>query len=1033
MRVRPASGHWTWILLIGLLSAGILVMLGLVAARLHAAHRMRKDLAEAKKAMESGLLGSARKRLIRLAEEYPDQAEVVYQLGHCEAARGRPEAAIAAWARVASDSLWAAPAALESAQAAIALGRIHQAEGIARAGVRSRGPQVPALRHLILILMGQQGRIVEARQLIEALSRDPTVIPESDVADRLAMIHEHAGLDLETFPLEWNLSRLESGPLPDSQADRLALALARVHLATRAGDFGRALSELQSCVRRWPNESIVWKSWLDWAVAAGRLEEARKALGRVPSRLLDEPEVLELRAWFARQRQDAPGERQALEELLAIEPGRIASVERMAELLQEAGDPRTAAEHRRRKTELDAALDRYFRLYKQDRYAEHLPELAELAERLGRWFEARAFRELIVAQDPRNAGVVRALDRRGPPGMVASPVAGTLDVLISTGPAPAPASVPGRGSCGVADHGPIPRFEDRAERAGLAAFVLDNGTTPIHQLPEMACGGIGLLDYDGDGYLDVYCIQGGRFPAGSNSTEPGDRLYRNRRDGTFEDVTRETGISDMPRGYGHGLAVGDYDNDGRPDIFATRWQSYALYHNRGDGTFEDVTRQAGLAGDRDWPTSAAFADLDGDGDLDLYVCHYGAWDTAHPQICKDPSGIVILSCDPRRIDSLPDHVFRNDGGRFVDVTPQSGIVDRDGRGLGVVAADLDEDGLIDLFVANDSTANFLFRNLGGFRFEEVGHTAGVAANAGGGYQAGMGVACGDLDGDGRLDLAVTNFYGESTTLFHNLGHGLFADHTAAAGLAAPSRHRLGFGVAFWDANNDGWLDLMTANGHVSDQRPLFPYAMTPQFFLGSRGGRLAEFTAQAGPPFQLPYVGRGLAIGDLDNDGRLDAVMVVQNEPLVDIHNETARARGHFITFRLDGTKSNRDGVGALVVIDAGGRSRVAPRLGGGSYQSASDGRIHFGLGACDHVNAVEVRWPSGRVDRHRDLAADQGYRLREGNASSELLEGFPDSRTLIGTIREADTPRPRRTSDRKSYLEIHDSNSNHLKTGSEN
>jgi hypothetical protein len=435
--------------------------------------------------------------------------------------------------------------------------------------------------------------------------------------------------------------------------------------------------------------------------------------------------------------------------------------------------------------------------------------------------------------------------------------------------------------------------------------------------------------------------------------------------------------------------VGDIDNDGHPDLFLTRWRSYALYRNRGDGTFEDATERAGLGGDRDWPTSAAFTDLDNDGDLDLYVCHYGVWDAGNPPVCKDPSGTVVIACDPRTIPARPDHLFRNDGGRFVDVTAEAGIIDPDGRGLGVVAADLDDDGRIDLFVANDSTANFLFHNRGGFHFEELGHSAGVAASAAGGYQAGMGVACGDLDDDGRFDLVVTNFYGESTTLFHNLGQGLFADHTASAGLAAPSRHRLGFGVAFLDANNDGCLDLITANGHISDQRPLFPHAMTAQLFLGSPAGTLSDVTAQAGPPFQQPYVGRGLAVGDLDNDGRLDAVMVAQNEPLVVFHNETGPLRGHFVMFRLEGTKSSRDGIGAVVTIESGGRKQVATRLGGGSYQSAADPRLHFGLGPESRIGSVEVRWPSGRVDRHRHLLADHGYRLREGEATPRALQGF--------------------------------------------
>jgi hypothetical protein len=354
-------------------------------------------------------------------------------------------------------------------------------------------------------------------------------------------------------------------------------------------------------------------------------------------------------------------------------------------------------------------------------------------------------------------------------------------------------------------------------------------------------------------------------------------------------------------------------------------------------------------------------------------------------------GSIIVSCDPRRIESLPDHVFRNDAGRFVDVSAQSGVTsaDRDGRGLGVVAADLDGDGQIDLFVANDSTANFLFRNLGGFRFEELGHLAGVAANADGGYQAGMGVACGDFDGDGLPDLAVTNFYGQSTSFFHNLGQGMFADHTTAIGLAAPSRNVLGFGIAFLDVNNDGRLDLLTANGHVSDMRPILPFAMQTQLYLGRARGTLSEVTAQAGPPFQELYVGRGLAIGDLDNDGRLDAVMVSQNTPLVYFHNRTESIRGQSVTIRLQGTTSNRDGVGASVALKSAGRTVIQQRLGGGSYQSASDPRLHFGLGPSAPLEWVDVRWPSGRVDRYHDIKAGKAYLLREGESSPKPLEGF--------------------------------------------
>ena len=298
-------------------------------------------------------------------------------------------------------------------------------------------------------------------------------------------------------------------------------------------------------------------------------------------------------------------------------------------------------------------------------------------------------------------------------------------------------------------------------------------------------------------------------------------------------------------------------------MFITRWRAYALYRNLGDGSFQDVTAAAGLGGDRDWPTSAAFADLDGDGDLDLYVCHYLQWDAEHPQLCWDEEKQRRSYCAPQKFRHLPDHLFRNDGGRFVDVTERAGIKDWHGQGLGVVAIDLDDDGRLDLFVANDQSPNYLFHNLGNMKFEEVGESSGLAGNANGGFQAGMGVACGDLDGDGRADLGVTNFYNESMTFYHNLGGGLFADHTAEIGLAVPTRYRLGFGTSFVDVNNDGYLDVAIANGHIDDFRPEIPYAMPAQLLVGSEGGKLTDVSNRAGSPWQVPRVGRGLAVMEI--------------------------------------------------------------------------------------------------------------------------------------------------------------------------
>ena len=529
-------------------------------------------------------------------------------------------------------------------------------------------------------------------------------------------------------------------------------------------------------------------------------------------------------------------------------------------------------------------------------------------------------------------------------------------------------------------------FEDVAPKVGLE-FTQRSGRSNRRQLPETMSGGVALLDYDRDGWLDVYAVQGGRFPLGHEAGGSGDHLFHNRGDGTFEDATRSAGLSGRARSYGHGVAVGDFDNDGFPDLFLTRWRSYALYRNRRDGTFQDVTEQVGLGGDRDWPTSAAWADLDNDGDLDLYVCHYVVWDDRNPKICRHPSFPTPIYCPPHSLKSRPDHVFRNDKYKFTDITADSGVLDRDGRGLGVVAAHLDEDDLIDLYVANDATANFLFRNLGNLHFEDRALAAGAASSADGTFLAGMGVSCGDVDRDGRFDLAVTNFFSESTSLYKNLGEGAFTDVTHLVGIAQASRDRLGFGIAFLDYNCDGILDIATANGHVNDLRPGAPYPMRPQLLAGTSEGLYIDVTGQAGQAWLVPRVGRGLATGDIDNDGRIDLLMVAQNEKMAVLKNRTSG--GHFLTLRLEGTSSNHDAVGARLKIRAGGREQYFQRFGGGSYQSSSDPRIHVGLGASRRADLVEIRWPSGRIDRHVGLRADRGYHLREGDPDSSVLPGF--------------------------------------------
>jgi enediyne biosynthesis protein E4 len=946
-------------------------------------------LVEAKAAAGVGSLPRARLALTRAAALRPKPGEAQYLLGAVEQAMGRPDAARAAWLAVPSGSPFAPHAAMMLARRALATDRQAEAEPHLKVALQAPRPNGKEAREVLLNLYKMQNRLDEARRLV----RDGW----ETYPDPVGTLQELWRLDLPSPILLEELRQVVEGAAQKAPDDD-RVWLAQANLAMRTSRLEEAGQFLEKCLARRPADPAVWRARLDLSTAAQDIAGAREALDHLPEGFLPPDQLLALRAWFAARAGDVKAERGAVSTLVAIAPGRLAALDRLAALTKQAGDAAEATRLHERKAGLDQVVDRYASRMFKPNPTEAAEELAGLAESLGRHFEARGWWELAVREQPQlRPKQQAALDRLARAEGARAGAATRASVLAELGPAPDPARA--HASVATATTGPVPAFTDDAEAVGLR-FRYDPGASKERQVPETMGSGIGLLDYDGDGWFDVYVTQGGPFPPDPKRPPTGDRLFHNRGDGTFEDATEKAGIAAFPGGYGHGVAVGDIDNDGHPDLFVARYRSYALYRNRGDGTFEDVTESVGLGGDRDWPTSAAFADLDGDGDLDLYVCHYLVWDDASPYICHDSKFGANRLCNPGLFRSRPDRVYRNDGGRFVDVTKEAGIEDTHGRGMGVLAADLDDDGRIDLYVANDQSANFLWRNLGGFRFEEVGHLAGVASSGSGGYQAGMGVACGDVDGDGRPDLAVTNFYDEGTTLYQNLGQGIFTDRSESFGLTAATRARLGFGIAFLDANGDGRLDLVQANGHVDDFRPESPYAMPPQLFLGNDAGRLIDQGGRAGAPFQAERLGRALAVGDLDNDGRPDILIVCIDAPLVYAHNRTDG--GHRLTLRLQGTASNRDAIGARVTVTAGGMSRVVWRIGGGSYEAASDPRLQFGLGDSDRVETVEVRWPSGQVDRFGPLAADTGYVLREGAPRAEPLRGFPPPREMA-----KERPRP--------------------------
>jgi tetratricopeptide (TPR) repeat protein len=994
-------------LLAAVAASVVLLSLGWAARLIVASWQVREGVAWARKSIRARQYGPARDRLAGLASSGPRHGEIVYLLGLCEQRMGRPLAAIDAWARVPQGSALAARAALDRGKTLLfSLGRLRDAELAFRAAARGAAPLALKARWSLAELLLWEGRLEDVSSLLKE------IFTVGSLRDRAAALRELGRLDSVVVPREEVQPVLDLSARHAPDDDRVWLA--RAFLALQYGRFEEARAWLDRCERRPSDASLApacWRARLQWALAAGDEQEAARALASAPSMQITEVERLSLEAWFAAARNDATAERAALERLVALVPGRTQAVDRLAALTLRSGENSHSLALRTLQVDHLRDKEQYRRLLLSDDSpvsSAELQQRARLAERLGRWFEARGWLTLAKERDPGDQRVLYELERlaRDPrPGAADSPSAPPQAISLSAwigtaaaghGPTPHGARGPSSGERRVAL-----AFQDDAAAAGLN-FTYNSGASQEHQIPEVIGGGVAVLDYDGDGWLDVYLVQGGDFPPRPPKHDPhpsprspitaelrfdeGDRLFRNRRDGTFEDVTVASGVARVPRGYGFGVTRGDFDNDGRPDLFITRYGSYTLLHNQGDGTFADFTERAGLGGDRDWATSAAFADFDGDGDLDLYVCHYLVWDAAHPTICPDaraPSGNA--SCLPLRFPARPDHLFRNDGARFVDVTADAGIVDHDGRGLGVVAADFDGDNRIDVFVANDMSANFLFHNLGNLRFKEIAQEAGVACNAEGGYQAGMGVACGDVDGDGRLDLAVTNFFGESTTLFRNLGSGIFADETTRFGLKAPTRFLLGFGLSFLDVDNDGWLDLASANGHIHDLGKKIPYAMPAQLLRGGPTGRLTDVSRQSGSVWNVPRIGRGLAAADLDNDGRFDVLLVSQNAPLAYLHNRSAPT-GNSLTLRLEGTVSNRDAIGAVVTISCGAARRRAGPVGGGSYASAGDPRLHFGLGPNHTVDLTEVRWPSGRVDQFRDLAAGAEYLIQEGNPEARAV-----------------------------------------------
>jgi len=544
-------------------------------------------------------------------------------------------------------------------------------------------------------------------------------------------------------------------------------------------------------------------------------------------------------------------------------------------------------------------------------------------------------------------------------------------------------------------------FLNVARESGLNAKTIYGGEHKNKYLLETTGCGVAFYDYDNDGWLDIFLVNGTRlegFPAGS---EPTSHLFRNNRDGTFTDVTAKAGIAHS--GWGQGVCVGDYDNDGWDDLFVSYFGKNVLYHNNGDGTFTDVSQKAGVAGKGTrWNTGCAFVDYDRDGHLDLFVANYIDLDLATAPVPESGPCLyksVMVACGPPGLQGGKNILYHNNGdGTFTDVSEAAGILRANGTyGLGVLTADLDNDGWPDIYVANDSTASALYQNKKNGKFEDVAIEAGCALSPDGKPQAGMGISAADYDLDGNLDLVKTNFAGDTPSLYHNVGGANFEDATFTAGLGAHTQY-LGWGCGFFDVDNDGWPDILICNGHVYPEvEQLKTEAGYPQrklLYHNLHNGHFADVSLQVGPGISEPSASRGAAFGDFDNDGDIDVVVNTVND-YPQLLRCDSKLNHNWIKIRTIGTKSNRSGIGARLVCVTHPPAESKPHRqidevrSGGGYFSQNDLRVHFGLGKAEKVDVLEIHWPSGQVDTLKEIKANQLIIVKEGAGITRTMQ-FP-------------------------------------------
>ncbi|HEX7449884.1 MAG TPA: FG-GAP-like repeat-containing protein [Pirellulales bacterium] len=953
-------------------------------------------LAEAKRALAAGRFSAAGQSAAAMLAQQPNHAEALLIAGEVASRRDDLPAALAYYQRLPdSDDPDIVLGHCAAADIALHLGEWQRAEQGFRKILRTARDHPLALTRLayLLTLEGRSRWAIPLRLRLIAQGDSSTdnLAFLADV-DRLAPIPP-AFLPNNENETEWQaLLGMATAALAEHEDERCQMLLDRV------------LAKSPQCP-----EALALQGRLLLALSPDRFA---RWCSQSPTTLRELPEFWHIGGRWLQSRQQFAAAARAFWEAVRRQPEHRGAHDGLAQTLTALGRTEEARGFSERHHQLDEFVSLVARTRVDPQNKDLVRRCAESSEQLGRVWEAYGWCRLGVTIDPgfewaaRTAARLRALLRPGMPQTIdeANPAlksdlsdlpladwrrlaqaASTEQVAPALVAGSAPALVAGSAAPRAAS---ATAFEEVAQSVGIE-FVYQNGHdshTPGPRLFEFSGGGCAVLDYDGDGLADLHLTQGSAWPPAADQTDYLDRLYRNRKGRAFDDVTRQARIEENR--FSQGVAVGDFNQDGFPDLYIANIGGNRLLANQGDGTFADVTEPAGISGDA-WTTSCLVADVNGDALPDLYDVNYVMGAGVFDLVCS--IGDRPRLCGPKNFEPQPDQLWINLGdGRFADVSRKSGVHVAGGNGLGIVAADFDGGGKLSLFVANDQDANFYFVNQAAERggpllLDEQAAVLGLAFDGRGRAQACMGVAAGDANRDGRLDLFVTNFYRESNTLYLAGESGFFTDATAASGLAQPSYERLGFGTQFIDADLDGWEDLVVVNGHIEDRTSdRVPYAMRPQLFVNA-GGRFVERSNEAGPYFSRLSLGRALAKIDWNRDGREDLLATHLETPTALLTNVTPDA-GHFLAIELRGVTSERDALGAHVRVSAGGESWWRQLTAGDGYQASNERRLVFGLGRHDTAELVTVQWPAGGTEIFHNLPVNACYRIVEGRHEANAV-----------------------------------------------